>query len=1461
MVKSLDPIRARLWRCASLLLFAIAAACGPESRAAPERSVVAELRRSHPELASGLEQALSSPVRPAGASRPAGFRIQRMKASAPDVPPPAAAALALVRRTQHREIVAELPETAAAPMQLAVARSDYTVRVRRRGATSAPAELDAGALVYRNAIPGLDAVVFARGDSVEELWRVRALAGELAYDLELPAGARLRAVAPDRVELLDARGNARMRLTAKSAWDARGRTLSPELEVSASTIRVRIDPDAALPVVIDPEWESTAALSIIREHGSATLLPSGRVLLAGGTAATQGYVSSAEIYDPTSGTFSATGDIQKSRIYHTATLLPSGKVLITGGASPQGGVHAVSEIYDEQTGTFTLTGSMATARSDHTATLLVSGKVLVAGGTGPAGGPFASSELYDPQSGAFSAGPPLSAARYGHSATLLASGKVLLAGGYASSAVLATAELYDPAAGAVGAFSYTGAMSNARARQVATLLPNGKVLVAGGVGASGSLGVADLYDPASGSFAPTGTMIGKRTWPSASLLPSGQVLVTGGEQDGVGLFSAELYDLQSGGFSATASMTVQRTHHTSTVLPNGKVFVTGGPFSTVVDVFDPVGAAAGSFVPAGATADARRYATVTALPSGKVLLAGGETSAGPLASVEIYDPIAKTYTATASMAEPRSQHTATLLGSGKVLIAGGVTTGGTQLDDAELFDDTAGGGAGAFTPTGTMTMARMDHTATLLPTGEVLMVGGLTSGTAIVSSAELYDPTTGSFAATGGMAAKRFGHAATLLRSGKVLVTAGITGNLTAELYDRSANAGAGAFSPTGNLTRGRFQHTATLLPSGKVLIVGGADGATLLSSAELYDPATGGFVQTGSMSTVRTEHTATMLPKGEVLVVGGEGIATLNSVEWFDPGDGANGGFHPGGDLGQSRSDHAATLLSDGSVFVAGGVSSGTFLSSAEVWTGGGLGSPSWRPVLASVPPSVVAGQPAAIAGSAFTGVSQASSGVSQSSDSNYPIAVWLPSVGGWGTVGRVAPWTATSATWTPEPSALAGPGWLFLVTNGIVGAAKATTVLPAKAATHCATGVECETGFCVDGVCCDSSCKLPCEACSAALKGSGADGVCGPIAQGTDPKDQCPLAPAVTCGTTGECDGVGSCALYAANTVCFPASCSGPVLSPAFVCDGGGTCQASNPVSCSPGLCLGQGASAACASACSVATDCAPGSFCKNGTCVAPQAPGAPCSAPSECLSGACVDGVCCNSSCDQVCSACTSDKTGAADGICAPIADGTDPDDECAAEVASGCGRDGFCNGAFACRLYAKDTPCGQSSCIDGLDHSAEFQAFCDGKGTCGAPVQLACGNYACDKNACASGCTTDAQCAPLFRCNSAGVCVPRGDSICVSDGESQSPDGTKQSCSPFRCNPSSGLCRTTCGSVADCLPGYDCDSAGRCGKPFPSPQLEGCGCAVPGERGPGGGPLLAALGLGLFSLARRRPGAQK
>ncbi|MEI6078280.1 MAG: kelch repeat-containing protein [Verrucomicrobiota bacterium] len=348
----------------------------------------------------------------------------------------------------------------------------------------------------------------------------------------------------------------------------------------------------ALPATASPNFIPAGAMSSPRQEHTATLLPNGKVLIAAGAInGNFSHIPTADLFNPTNGLWRNTGSLNLSRLRHTATLLPNGKVLIAGG---DGGGYpptpdlSSAEMYDFTTETWTNTGSLNIGRELHTMTLLANGKVLVVGGAG-AGVPhsLSSAELYDPTTGTWMPTGSLNAPRYLHTATLLPNGKVLVVGGLndyfngpnGQGLPLSSAELYDPI---TEKWTYTYPMMTNRFGHTATLLPNGKVLVTGGDAGIVSLASSEIYDPTAETWTATGALNNDRQWQTATLLANGKVLVAGGTTRDTNsvttsLSSAELYNPIYGTWVEVGPMTIARGYgHTGTLLPSGQVLLTGG---------------------------------------------------------------------------------------------------------------------------------------------------------------------------------------------------------------------------------------------------------------------------------------------------------------------------------------------------------------------------------------------------------------------------------------------------------------------------------------------------------------------------------------------------------------------------------------------------------------------------------------------------------------------------------------------------------------------------------------------------------------------------------------------------------------------------------------------------------------------------------------------------------------------
>jgi uncharacterized protein (TIGR03437 family) len=333
-----------------------------------------------------------------------------------------------------------------------------------------------------------------------------------------------------------------------------------------------------------PSWSVTGSLGTPRSGHTATLLANGKVLVAGGYG-----LSSAELYDPATGKWSATGSMISQRGEHLAVRLTNGKVLVAGGSTGYLQFVTTAEIYDPETGTWSPAGGFSVARANASATLLTDGRVLVAGGARSvwASDTSRSAELYDPDTGAWSPAGTMNDARADHTATLLSDGRVLVAGGGVGS--LRSAELYDPV---TGSWTATGNLTNERFFHAATLLPNGKVLVAGGwtPGDDYAYGMdsAEIYDPVTGQWSTTGSPIAPRVIYPVTLLPNGKVLVVGGYAPGYDtMTSAELYDPATGSWSVTASLNSASLCETVTLLANGNVLAVEGSTAELYDGGQP----------------------------------------------------------------------------------------------------------------------------------------------------------------------------------------------------------------------------------------------------------------------------------------------------------------------------------------------------------------------------------------------------------------------------------------------------------------------------------------------------------------------------------------------------------------------------------------------------------------------------------------------------------------------------------------------------------------------------------------------------------------------------------------------------------------------------------------------------------------------------------------------------------
>jgi hypothetical protein len=581
---------------------------------------------------------------------------------------------------------------------------------------------------------------------------------------------------------------------------------------------------------------TTGPLAKARVFHTATLMSDGTVLIVGGVGTNSSDVAEVELFDPATGKFRVVATLSTPRSTHTAVRLSGtsstmDEVLIVGGKGPNGTTTSVEIIaYDSALKTATVRAAppLAEARQNHSATRLQSGDVLIVGGTGINYQPVASVERWTGH--AFTNEGQLSHPRREHHATLLPTGQVLVAGGLDLHVVPAT-ELYTPGAG----FRDIGDLVAPRFYSAAVGLPTGQVLYIGGFDASEVtvLKHAELYDP---FWAGVGPMQEGRQNHSATLLQDGRVLLAGGGDGGSGTRNtAELFDPVSGAFTSVG-MVDARSKHAAAMLSDGAVLLAGGQntgtqFLASAEVFDP---ATNTFSGTASLSSPRLGHTATALADGRVVVAGGF---GPTvwASSEIFTWSAATargtFRAGPAMTRDRLGHASVLLDNGRVLSTGGWSSVAGGITYAiEEFDPAAGGAYSAWPNHAWFVTNRRDHTiAAIAGQSRALVAGGLTSGLTPTTSFEVI-PQGGE----GRMLSPRTLHAMTPTRTSPT--TFWVIGGLPAfsgppiATVEKLDAADLSTTTALPELGTGRAHHTATLLPDGRVLVAGGRrsmDGAT----------------------------------------------------------------------------------------------------------------------------------------------------------------------------------------------------------------------------------------------------------------------------------------------------------------------------------------------------------------------------------------------------------------------------------------------------------------------------------------------------------------------------------------------------------------------------------------------------------------------------------------------------------
>jgi MYXO-CTERM domain-containing protein len=788
---------------------------------------------------------------------------------------------------------------------------------------------------------------------------------------------------------------------------------------------------------------------------------------------------------------------------------------------------------------------------------------------------------------------------------------------------------------------------------------------------------------------------------------------------------------------------------------------------------------------------------------------------------------------------PRLRHTMTLLNPSDVkslaLVAGGfASVGGAALKTAEIYDPLSR----RFTATGSLAVARGSHTATLLskiarpiqfvPADPVLVAGGADSAGTPLASLEIYDPATGLFQTDPTpMAFPRFGHSATLFADRTVLLAGGTSLPLnqptnTAAIYTLTSLTGgvltSTVASTAGLMTSSRTGLASAPLSTGQVLLTGGfvLAGGSLqaLQSAEIYDPATDAFLPIAvpvggipQMAVQRGAHTATPIGGGLILIAGGTtntvGGTFPTAIDIYSDGSGGVKGFlNPGslGSLATGRSSHTATLLASGDVLIAGGFNAGSSISAVEVFS---TATKTFSPLNALVP-MAARGDHAALLVNAGDSIAAGHTVV-------------------------VAGGTTSS-------------------TNGataLVGA----QILRNELGDPCKNGDECLSGFCADGVCCNTACDEECYACSSATQqdnGSNVNGTCSFAIEGADPHVQCINELEVHT----QCDGKGS------------------------------TEQAGTTKDCKPGTC---GANNLCSTSCTTTADCSLTGFCDltapddagagPGSCSPKRINSTVCNADEQCVSDNCVDGLCCDLACKGQCQACdlpgfpgkcTAFGTDASKEQPHPNTGGTNPRLSCDGVVGgttTACS--GYCVGTtdpIHCQDPGPSAALQSTTCVDVPGAASKLTSYpCDSKGA-NTEATSDCGGFLCaDAAACKTACAADTECLADWVCTEK-VCQPLTGPLCDGGNILRRPaaQGGNTACADhYTCPAAATACRTDCDSVNDCTDGLVCNNDRQCVTRLGDAVVTSCSVGEPGDAP--AAPIPWAVGLAALSaiaIFRRR-----
>ena len=718
-------------------------------------------------------------------------------------------------------------------------------------------------------------------------------------------------------------------------------------------------------------------------NATATLLPDENILIAGGSSTVTGAAATLTLADMANGTYLSMPNFPSSvaRTSHTATLLPNGDVLFAGGFNNSGAVNSV-DIFNPVGRcwypTLSMTGtSGGTGRFNHTATLLQNGNVLICGGQDSSPSPqyWPNCDVFIPASplplpandltcaqtigSMLSAANvvPMTVARSGHTATLLSDGRVFIAGGYnPTDGYLPTTEIYNPANGSYGSFSAGTPLNVERAFHAATLMGDNKVLITGGIsyessvsaGPGGFLSGGEIYDPVSNSITLSTPTAERLAYHTSTLKADGEVFLYGGLGNIATSYISTSGSLQSGS-SITFNSPCSGSCGSYALNPNpdpvplqsynlnfsNLSFTLGVPVSGIIVDGYVLFSSASVSLSSGTAVFGFQGTNPAGTDGGQGTGCGSlEGAAICLAGVQV-----------------------TCQWSGQTATCGQINLQNVNLSAFSNTTSCAGGACG------TMEVSTVSVSSVIDLTGQSysVQIATVVINKMVFGTRELYNPSSNlwTFAnPINGLPTNPpvFSHGAVLRPNDTVAIFGGLTCSAASPetppctYVDQSSDtlnipSDFGQWKNAGALSTSRADHTSTLLSTGTILIAGGENVSGFLNSAEILDPASNSIAATGSMNYPRSLHTAALLVNGNVLVAGGQtaiggSTQTTATAEVYYPATAAGsqsigGSWGMTGSMNQARQNHSMILLADGRVLVAGGDQlNGTYLYSAEVYS-----------------------------------------------------------------------------------------------------------------------------------------------------------------------------------------------------------------------------------------------------------------------------------------------------------------------------------------------------------------------------------------------------------------------------------------------------------------------------------------------------------------------------------------------